>query len=90
MRQITINIPEQNSYLQAWTTRGPGSFQRRESKSKHKSINVLGKGFYIKNQGNWIMERKRSSGFRRIFTVAFVNVNDSPAGLEPTAGARNR
>ena len=37
----------------------------------------------------WIMERKRSSGIRRIFKVDFVgyfrlgyiNVNDSPAGL---------
>ncbi len=48
------------------------------------------------------MERKRSCGFHRIFTVAFerfglVNVNDCPArlenmlvGLEPSAGARNR
>ena len=42
-----------------------------------------------------ITERKQSSGFRRIFTVAFnrlskVNVNDCPIGLEPQAGARNR
>ena len=48
------------------------------------------------------MERKRNSGFRHIFTVAFdrlgkVNVNDCPAGLEIgsaglelTTGARNR
>ena len=41
------------------------------------------------------MERKRSCGYRRIFTVAFdrlgyVNVNDCTTGLEPSAGARNR
>ena len=48
----------------------------------------------------WVMERKRSCGFHRIFTVAFerlfqvklgyVNVNDCSAGLEPPAVARNR
>ncbi len=45
-----------------------------------------------------IMERKQSSGFRRIFTVALigyfrlseVNVNDCQTGLEPQAGDRNR
>ena len=45
----------------------------------------------ICNLNGWIMERKRSSGFHRIFTVAFdrlfqvrlcqVNVNDYPAGV---------
>ena len=38
----------------------------------------------------WIMKRKRSSGFRRIFTKALdtlfvVNVNDCPAWLEKKA-----
>ena len=40
----------------------------------------------------WIMERKLSSGFRRIFTVAsdrLGNVNDCLAGLEPLTGVRN-
>ena len=36
------------------------------------------------------MERKRSCGFRRIFIVMNVNVNECPAGLEPPAGSRNR
>ena len=39
----------------------------------------------------WIMERKLSSGFRRIFTVAsdrLGNVNDCPTGIEPPTGAR--
>ena len=40
----------------------------------------------------WIMERKLSSGFRRIFTVAsdrLGNVNDCPTGIEPPTVARN-
>ena len=45
-----------------------------------------------------VMERKRSCRFHLIFTVAFGrlfyvrlgNVNDCPAGLEPSAWARNR
>ena len=41
------------------------------------------------------MERKRNSGFCRIFTIAFdilgqLNVTDFPAWLEPPSGTRNR
>ena len=41
------------------------------------------------------MERKRSTGFRRIFTVTFIrfgsgNVNDCPEELEAPAVARYR